>query len=195
MKLVAPAVLKAGGLPLAARCAILCAVCLWVGLLTLELTARNHERAMELHERQRELVAREAINQRLVFQSESHQPGFGAESPLPIERPGKLRRDDAAAVPLAQASQRAATKPKSVASKSSASKSSASKSSAAKSKSSVAKSGASQSSVAKSSTSKPSSAKASPAKSGAASSKVATTVAVAARGTPASRASGRSGVR
>ncbi|TAJ23932.1 MAG: hypothetical protein EPO68_02225 [Planctomycetota bacterium] len=77
---LAPA-LQPGALPLAARSAILCAACLWVGLLTLELVADNHERALALHERQRDLVAREAINQRLSFLAESHVPGVGTQAP------------------------------------------------------------------------------------------------------------------
>ncbi|MBM3977679.1 MAG: hypothetical protein FJ299_11905 [Planctomycetes bacterium] len=81
-------VLQPGGLPLAARSAILCAACLWVGLLTLELIADNHERALELHERQRDLVAREALNQRLAFLAESHVPGVGTRAPAEIERAG-----------------------------------------------------------------------------------------------------------
>lgn len=79
---LAPA-LRSGALPLAARSAILCAVCLWVGLLTLELVADNHERALALHELQRDLVAREAINQRLSFLAESHVPGVGTQVPEP----------------------------------------------------------------------------------------------------------------
>jgi hypothetical protein len=82
---LAPA-LRSGALPLAARSAILCAACLWVGLVTLELVADNHERALALHERQRDLVAREAINQRLAFLAESHVPGVGTqELPAAIE--------------------------------------------------------------------------------------------------------------
>jgi hypothetical protein len=102
--------LQPGGLPLAARSAILCAACLWVGLLTLELIADNHERALELHERQRDLVAREALNQRLSFLAESHVPGVGTRAPAELERsgppPSKVAQQSLAKASAAQKSTR-----------------------------------------------------------------------------------------
>jgi hypothetical protein len=87
MSAVAPARSSSGE----ARPAVLAMCCLWLGLLTLEVAARNHVDALELHERQRALTARLAQNQRLSFKSEQHVPGridtdAGLSAPAPNQR-------------------------------------------------------------------------------------------------------------
>jgi hypothetical protein len=59
-----------------ARLCALCAACAFVcGIAAIEFSARNHERALELHESQRLLDAQLAQNARLRLELRAHVPG------------------------------------------------------------------------------------------------------------------------